>query len=499
MVKRRDDHIGLGPNGRMQCGHCGDSYTPTYPIDIGMLVAMTKQFTKSHRSCKPPKEHLCSVCLKTGHSFADCVRLNVHTPEQWPQCGDTGVSSRTIWRHMTGAPPDREWGSDAPYDPSDFGRCYRLLAKFKEWRPRIGEMAQYPAWNPMALHWAELEKLPPFGGGMCFLCATDGPPGRYSPAIWALSEDVDARKAEAEDEDRDERRNDIEDIFAEAAEHGLDRRVHGQWRHRGHDIGNLSVVRTLDHFGRRRLALRPVKCTWCRRPTHLNFRGPIGEFCSKRCRSAAYAKRKLAERRATGRCQDGCGRHRIEGSARCKPCLIKQRDAHKSRRARLRAHRVRPEKAPPKIKPVRTPRTKLDPQAQRERRRTNERRRRAAAREALGPSYRRTEWEKKHAKLWAAREAWLAKGPTCTWCHGPITYIPKTGALPEKCSKKCRAAAHAKALLDERRALGLCQDCGASTRTDGSRCAPCAKKQRAHHRRRAACKREPGAPRRRAA
>jgi hypothetical protein len=63
--------------------------------------------------------------------------------------------------------------------------------------------------------------LPPFGDGMCFLCATDGPPGNHSPAIGAVSEDTDARgEAVPDDDEVEERGRDIRDIFAEAAELG---------------------------------------------------------------------------------------------------------------------------------------------------------------------------------------------------------------------------------------------------------------------------------------
>jgi hypothetical protein len=38
------------------------------------------------------------------------------------------------------------------------------------------------------------EFLPPFGDGMCFLCATDGPPGDHTPTGSALAEGLDARR-----------------------------------------------------------------------------------------------------------------------------------------------------------------------------------------------------------------------------------------------------------------------------------------------------------------
>lgn len=52
----------------------------------------------------------------------------------------------------------------------------------------------------------ELTCLPPFGDGMCFLCATDGPPGEYSPTIGAVGEDVDARRVWPEMTEADEER-----------------------------------------------------------------------------------------------------------------------------------------------------------------------------------------------------------------------------------------------------------------------------------------------------
>lgn len=57
--------------------------------------------------------------------------------------------------------------------------------------------------------------LPPFGDGLCFLCATDGPPGERVAAIGAVHEDVDARRLYPELSERDEeRRIAILDDFA---------------------------------------------------------------------------------------------------------------------------------------------------------------------------------------------------------------------------------------------------------------------------------------------
>ena len=76
---------------------------------------------------------------------------------EWLLGGDTGISSKTIVGVMTGCACN--W-TDIPYDPSDFGRCYRLLKLIPEWRGRMREMGErYPKWGPMAEAWEELTAL----------------------------------------------------------------------------------------------------------------------------------------------------------------------------------------------------------------------------------------------------------------------------------------------------------------------------------------------------
>ena len=82
----------------------------------------------------------------------------------WIAGGDTGMSSKAIWSHMMGLPargwPDDRFGVAYPHDPDDFGRCYRLLALIPEWRPRIGEMAQYNRqWAALVARWSDIEAM----------------------------------------------------------------------------------------------------------------------------------------------------------------------------------------------------------------------------------------------------------------------------------------------------------------------------------------------------
>ncbi len=79
------------------------------------------------------------------------------TPNDWILSDDTGISSKTIWSVMMHAQVSR---SDTPSAPSDFGRCYRLLQKFPEWRDRMDEVSNlYPEWGPMVDRWDEMTEI----------------------------------------------------------------------------------------------------------------------------------------------------------------------------------------------------------------------------------------------------------------------------------------------------------------------------------------------------
>ena len=76
---------------------------------------------------------------------------------QWIMGGDTGRSSLTIWGVMMSAPAERPL---IPADPSDFGRCFRLLELIPEWRKRLPRVSDiYPEWDGLVQHWPELEAL----------------------------------------------------------------------------------------------------------------------------------------------------------------------------------------------------------------------------------------------------------------------------------------------------------------------------------------------------
>lgn len=79
----------------------------------------------------------------------------------WLKSGDCGVSSKTIYAVLSGNPAALQGDrGDAPYDADDFGRCARLMERYPDWAPRIGEVAQFcSAFAPLVPAWCELTEL----------------------------------------------------------------------------------------------------------------------------------------------------------------------------------------------------------------------------------------------------------------------------------------------------------------------------------------------------
>lgn len=76
---------------------------------------------------------------------------------EWFASGDNGSSSESIVFHMTGC--ERGACFSYPSDPSDLGRCLRLLARLPEWELRMAEMAQYgPGWAGIVSRWNEIKQ-----------------------------------------------------------------------------------------------------------------------------------------------------------------------------------------------------------------------------------------------------------------------------------------------------------------------------------------------------
>lgn len=153
-------HVAIGSGGRFQCNHCGAVHDPFKgeAVELWAVAALGEAFTKQHARCPAPKVERCHFCFSQEHASNEHVNVTTATAVDWIDCGDTGLSSTAIWKHMMGAASS----GDYPYDPDDFGRCFRLLAApwARGWRERMPEMARYgKVWAALATEWPKLEAL----------------------------------------------------------------------------------------------------------------------------------------------------------------------------------------------------------------------------------------------------------------------------------------------------------------------------------------------------
>lgn len=157
------DHITLGDGGIIRCTHCGASHSPFgptgAPMEIWAVTALYRAFGTEHAACPEPEGERCAFCHSPSHDWTGHIAATCKRAQDWPGCGDTGLSSKAIYRHMMGLGGGF---SDYPFDPDDLGRCVRLLDApwAAGWRERMGEMAaRGREWAALVSVWAEIEAL----------------------------------------------------------------------------------------------------------------------------------------------------------------------------------------------------------------------------------------------------------------------------------------------------------------------------------------------------
>lgn len=109
------------------------------------------------------------------------TRTDVARVLEWFMSCDTGISSKTIAAVMCGADPNEFYWNSPPADPSDLGRCLRLLERFPEWKERIPEMAKASEhWARVVPHWDEVS------ASMVEEVGIDWVKGKKAPKTYAL-------------------------------------------------------------------------------------------------------------------------------------------------------------------------------------------------------------------------------------------------------------------------------------------------------------------------
>lgn len=78
---------------------------------------------------------------------------------QWLANGDRGISSETIFTHLTGVNALDEWEPSVPHDYADFKRCYVLLEQCPELKENFKKMTEVKGWKRLVERWSDLEVL----------------------------------------------------------------------------------------------------------------------------------------------------------------------------------------------------------------------------------------------------------------------------------------------------------------------------------------------------
>jgi len=149
--KEKKSHVFMG-NNSFRCFNCGEELF--FPVSskgggwsIPLITGLCKLVNKDHAKCKPSAEGK--------------ARFEYKTPEEWFKSWDTGASSLVIYAAMTGQAVTPSFPRP-PSDPSDFGRCYRLLALVTPEQRRQALQAvlrHHESWRPMLAVWNELTAL----------------------------------------------------------------------------------------------------------------------------------------------------------------------------------------------------------------------------------------------------------------------------------------------------------------------------------------------------
>ncbi len=149
---------------------------------LSASAAFSRRTTKTARGAAD--KDLVADLLREAAAALEVAREDVSTERRalmWLSGRDSGMSSVAICHHMLGMKSDGSF----PWDPADLGRCLRLLERFPEWKPRIGEMARYShTWAALAARWDELAAMMENEVGI------DGSKGKRAPLTYAAMNDA---------------------------------------------------------------------------------------------------------------------------------------------------------------------------------------------------------------------------------------------------------------------------------------------------------------------
>lgn len=116
----------------------------------------------SRAGIKTVDQPLMNVVIECGTAiWKEAKRKRVYSSDRmglyrWLNSDDTGLSSQFMAHILAGGPACE---NHYPRDPSDFGRCYRMLRALEN-RVSVTPMENHgPVWAAYAKHWDEMERI----------------------------------------------------------------------------------------------------------------------------------------------------------------------------------------------------------------------------------------------------------------------------------------------------------------------------------------------------
>lgn len=141
-------------NGKLFCFNCGGEYEIIYPQPVSMASAMMIQFAKDHENCT--KTWVEPTNKVQGKSETDNANW-------WAEHGEHGISSVTMFNHLSRHLQVRKLKNEypsTPSDPDDFSRCYKLLQAVPQFKARLHELKDLsPQWASLVDNWEKLTEM----------------------------------------------------------------------------------------------------------------------------------------------------------------------------------------------------------------------------------------------------------------------------------------------------------------------------------------------------
>ncbi len=133
-------------NENLFCLNCGGEFALNYPISIKEMTEKIEAFNNLHKNCKKTWEEPKVDKNKSVHDRA----------MWWFEVSERGLSSMTMWNCFMG---NKGFSIHHPSDPSDFGRCWKLLETVPEWKKELYKLKSLsPIWSNLVDNWDKLNE-----------------------------------------------------------------------------------------------------------------------------------------------------------------------------------------------------------------------------------------------------------------------------------------------------------------------------------------------------